>query len=193
MTVDDPMGRFTRERSLCAPVREVRATDLSRSPLRVRAAPRCPRTPSLPGCRRQHPGVGVGNSERLRAVAVDHAQRLAGSLDAVERQEDRSVLGYAGREAGDIEGVAPDRDIRAGAELAKVGQSYSVIEHRRELGRGEPSRRQPELVKRCPELITGTGVVGATCGGRRAGGGAAENDSEVRGQNVGEHQGAREY
>jgi len=112
-------------------------------------------------------------------------ERAAGGVLAVEGEVRGFHRGDPGLQAGNVELAHPDLLVGAMKHLADVGEADPEARQLFELRRREPRGRQSRRVKRRPEGIAGTRVVGASPGGRRFGRRPAEDDSQPRSQDVG--------
>jgi len=72
------------------------------------------------------------------------------------------------------------------ARLGEIGEADAKLDQLRELAWLIAPRRDPGLMDRAPEAVTGIGVVVPELGRARRGGGADEDEPEVGKEKVGE-------
>ena len=75
--------------------------------------------------------------------------------------------------------------VHSRTELAEVGEADAELQQRGKFTRLVSARRDADLVDGAPEAIAGTGVVVAEVSGALSGGGADEDEAEVRLELVG--------
>lgn len=141
------------------------------------------------GRRRQHKNLRPALIARLppqqypaRRPAIKQARRLL----ARERNRPRPILSDLGPEPRHVDRLTRDLVIHPGARLGEISEADPELDQACELAWLIPSRRDAGLMNRAPEAVAGMGVIVPDGGRARAGGGADEDEAEIRTELVGE-------